>query len=947
MMPGPFSKDLEQWAEEDNGFLGVVSRLNPELVQKGYVSDAINRKFDNGYISNRWGVVRPVWGGIWDTGTRVINVHSQEVTQTVVSGDQIPSNRQIAVDPDAYCVTGVTVTSNGTGYTSAPTVTISGGGTTGSKSAATATATVSAGGVSAVNITFVGYGYTKTTLPTVAFSGGGGSGAVATISTAQLTRVAVFQGGVTRCNSDDNTNVICSSKTLINFNGNRNAVFYNNTTSLGDIVGSCTYVDQRTGVEMLLVAVNEARTDGGNGNVYVLKPGQSHKSALGFSTGSAAISLNGFDFYTNARLIPCLNSVVMLRQAPERFYFKGSTVSSSVITTSVAHDLTTGKKVKFGVVSGSATSGPSDGVIYYVGRQSSTTLTLHPTFANAMGGSSTVSISTTSSSDRYYIEVVEVPEFYTQQASSTDNVSSPVSQGSNDARPLIMQATAADPNPLDAGFDSVPTVRDITQTDVETWNYGASVDQYVMNSSNHGLSPGDAIVITVSSGWTGTYAISNGGTYYVFPVDQNRFRVYSTQAEALAGGFSRYPGVTGTGSFVKSGASTATIPNAREGCYFKNRLLLVYGRDNLAVSDVLDYMHYSTIESDYKLNTGTNDIVTAVYPFNETTLIVFKERSILAIENIYGDLSNIRLVELTREYGCVSPLSIASTGSDVVFLSTRGVATISQTQFGISQNVVVPLSDPIQDKIERIDGVNVRKACGAYFNNRYVVSVPEEDGDGTNAMTLVFNFLNKAWEGEWNGDYLKPTQFNRINCFGVDRLSWTDDSGFVHYFDDQSLKDRLATDDEVEIETLVKSRGYTCGKTEWKQWTAYNLGIETWNPSYSISYVYDGVGEETEVRSNVTKSRIDYYTYGTSAWNPTNTNDDFLDPYRQDYSLIPGFKCKSGVRSSLHQNIMEKGRMLKNANSVQIKLSTNQGSTKVASIKVTAVPFKLYGRTNY
>jgi hypothetical protein len=946
-MPGPFTKDLEQLSEEDNGFLGVVSRLNPELVTKGYVSDAINRKFDNGYITNRWGVVRPVWGGVWDTGTRVINVHSQEVTQTVVSGDQIPSNRQIAVDPDAYCVTGVTVTSAGSGYTSAPTVTISGGGTTGSKSAATATASVSAGGVSSVNITFVGYGYTKTTLPTVAFSGGGGSGATATISTSQLTRVAVFQGGVTRCNSDDNTNVICSSKTLINFNGNRNAVFYDNTTTLGEIVGSCTYVDQRTGIEMLLVAVNEARSDGGNGNVYVIKPGQSHRTALGYSTGTAPLDMNGFDFYSTVRMIPCLNSVVMLRQGPERFYFKGNTVSSNIITTSVAHDLTTGNKVKFGVVPGSASSGPSDGVIYYVGRYSGTQITLHPTFGSAMGGSSTVTITATSSSDRYFLEVVEVPEFYTQQSLSTDNVSSPVTQGSNDARPIIMQATASNPNPLDSGFDAVPIVRDIPQTDVETYNYNASRDQYVLNSANHGLSPGDSIVLTVSSGWSGTYALTNGGTYYVFPVDQNRFRVYSTEAAALAGGFSLYPGVTGTGSFVKTGASTATIPNAREGCYFKNRLLLIYGRDNLAVSDVLDFMHYSTIEADYKLNTGTNDIVTAVYPFNETTLVVFKERSILAIENIYGDLSNVRLTELTREYGCIAPLSIASTGSDVVFLSTRGVATISQTQFGISQNVVVPLSDPIQDKIQRIDGTQVRNACGAYFNNRYIVSVPEEDGDGTNAMTLVFNFLNKAWEGQWNGDYLKPVQFNRLNCFGVDRLTWSDDSGFVHYFDDQALKDRLATDEEVEINTRVESRGYTCNKTEWKQWTGYNIGLETWNPSYSISYVYDGVGEETEVRSGVTKSRTDYYTYGTAAWNPTNANDDFLEPYRKDYSLIPGFKCKSGVKANLHQNIMEKGRMLKNANSVQLVLSTSQGSVKVASFKATAVPFKVYGQTNY
>jgi len=955
-MPPIQSRDLPQIVDEDNGFAGVVSRLNPELIPKNYVAEAINRKFDNGYISNRWGVVRPVWGGRWETGTRVINARAGEVTQFVVSGDQIPTDRQIAVDPDAYCVTGVTVTNGGSGYVSAPTVAINGGGSTGQKTAATATATITGDAVTSVKITYVGQGYTKNTLPTVAFSGGSGSGAAASIATSDLTRVQVFSGGVTRCNSDDNTNVITSTATFNNFNGNRNAVFYDDTATFGDIVGSCTYVDQRTGVEMMLVAVNEARTDGGQGNVYICKPGQSHRTALGYSTGTAGIGLNGHDFYQTVRLIPCLNGVVMLRQGAERFYFTGSSsvISSNTITTSCAHDLQNGQKVKFGVTTGSSAAvGPSDGVIYFANVPSTianvpstTTVKLYTTKAAALaGGGSPVTISSTSAASRYYLEVAEIPDFYSPPILSTDNASSVVDTGVNDSRPLIMQATQSAPNPLDAGFASVDTVRQITSAEADN----VTASYWVLVSANHGLVPGDRIVITVTSGLTG---VTSGNTYYVYPIDTNRLRLYSTEAAALAGvagssGSQVSVTATGTGTFIKHGASGAPIPNGREGCYFKSRLLMIYGRDNLAVSDVLDFMHYSPLVDEYKLNTGTNDKVTAIYPFNDTTLIVFKERSILAIENIYGDLSNVRLTELTREYGCVAPLSVASTGSDVVFLSTRGVATIQQTQFGVSQNVVLPLSDPIQDKIERIDDVNASLACGAYFRNRYIVSVPEEDGDGTNTMTLTFNFLNKAWEGEWNGDYLIPTCFQRLNCFGTDRLAWTDSSGFVHYFDEDALKDRLNTSTEADIETDTWSRGFTGGLTDWKQWTQANVGLETWSPSYSLAYVMDGVGESAAIVSNVTKSRTDYYTYGTTPWTTTNINDDFLNPYREDYSLRPGFKCESnGVKTNLHQNLMEKGRLLRNSNSVQIRVTTSQGSTKIASMRVVGVPFKVYGRTN-
>lgn len=63
------------------------------------------------------------------------------------------------------------LTSAGAGYTSAPTVTITGGGGSG----AAAVAQVVSGSVSAVTLSSAGSGYTSA--PSVAFSGGGGSGA--------------------------------------------------------------------------------------------------------------------------------------------------------------------------------------------------------------------------------------------------------------------------------------------------------------------------------------------------------------------------------------------------------------------------------------------------------------------------------------------------------------------------------------------------------------------------------------------------------------------------------------------------------------------------------------------------------------------------------------------------------------------------------------------------
>ncbi|MCK4156716.1 tail fiber/spike domain-containing protein [Klebsiella pneumoniae] len=68
----------------------------------------------------------------------------------------------------------IAVTAGGSGYTSAPTVTISGGGGSG----ALATATVSGGAVTKIFVLYKGFGYTYA--PTIAIAGGGGSGATAT-----------------------------------------------------------------------------------------------------------------------------------------------------------------------------------------------------------------------------------------------------------------------------------------------------------------------------------------------------------------------------------------------------------------------------------------------------------------------------------------------------------------------------------------------------------------------------------------------------------------------------------------------------------------------------------------------------------------------------------------------------------------------------------------------
>ena len=90
--------DLPQIGGIDDGFVGVVSRIDPALIPASYVSNAVNRRFEDQVIKNRWGIVQPKWGGRWSSGSRIVTLTAGSFTGTPVSGDQIPTNSQVVCD---------------------------------------------------------------------------------------------------------------------------------------------------------------------------------------------------------------------------------------------------------------------------------------------------------------------------------------------------------------------------------------------------------------------------------------------------------------------------------------------------------------------------------------------------------------------------------------------------------------------------------------------------------------------------------------------------------------------------------------------------------------------------------------------------------------------------------------------------------------------------------
>lgn len=147
------------------------------------LGDTSNYQLSPGIITSTTGNVSPKTLTYENTENATTTSKVYDGTDTASQlrwGPSLATSPTISGILDNGQVSAVNLSTYGSGYTSNPTVTLSGGGGSG----ATATAQVFGGAVNSVTITNPGSGYT--TAPTVSFSGGGGSGAAATATVAKI-----------------------------------------------------------------------------------------------------------------------------------------------------------------------------------------------------------------------------------------------------------------------------------------------------------------------------------------------------------------------------------------------------------------------------------------------------------------------------------------------------------------------------------------------------------------------------------------------------------------------------------------------------------------------------------------------------------------------------------------------------------------------------------------
>jgi hypothetical protein len=143
-------------------------------------------------------------------------------------------------------------------------------------------------------------------------------------------------------------------------------------------------------------------------------------------------------------------------------------------------------------------------------------------------------------------------------------------------------------------------------------------------------------------------------------------------------------------------------------------------------------------------------------------VLIFKTKTIY---KIYGNYpGNYRKVELFSSEGAISDKSIVKAHNKAYFVANEGIFMYDGTN-------VIPISNKIKNTWKNINKAYLNKSCGIFFNNKYVIAVPE--GNSTvNNLIIEFDTVTNSFS------LIRGLTVNSFIEYG-DKLLFSDNSSLI------------------------------------------------------------------------------------------------------------------------------------------------------------------------
>lgn len=341
--------------------------------------------------------------------------------------------------------------------------------------------------------------------------------------------------------------------------------------------------------------------------------------------------------------------------------------------------------------------------------------------------------------------------------------------------------------------------------------------------------------------------------------------------------------------------STSLIPKAQTAEHVSDRLVMISGTNDIIVTDILDYTSYDPLLEVFHISREAGDPIVRLFNYAKGMLLVFCKRSVSILLNFTGDPALAQVELLNSTLGLAGRKAVVMVGGDVLFLSNPGgIYRIAQAFESRLQTVPLPITDAIQPLIDRINWQAASGAVAAVLGEYVRFFVPI-DGSTRNNCAIVYNAATDVIEGydTWPESFMADEVVKTI-YMGQDRLFAVDKEKGSIYVLDEGKSDFIrvpGTDviSEYEIEDVIETRGYSTlgwNAATRRDFKRVEIGVSTWAPSIVVTELTERAGDERGLNvTPITKSRTEYDTFGRKNWTPTNENDDWGTPGRQDYSL--------------------------------------------------------------
>lgn len=218
--------------------------------------------------------------------------------------------------------------------------------------------------------------------------------------------------------------------------------------------------------------------------------------------------------------------------------------------------------------------------------------------------------------------------------------------------------------------------------------------------------------------------------------------------------------------------------------------------DTIFFSQFLDGSVWDRAAWNVRVGAGEGDPITALVPWTNYNLVVPKQHSIWVVNcdpTQGGDPATFTINRVHPNIGSSAPKTWCQVGTDLFGLTNEPAVRSVKNLIASEQQKEVgpPLSQPIQDIIDRITPGAIQTSCAYHWKNRYILTIPV-DGSATPNYVVVYNTLTESWSGYWT--QWKPIFFSERVHGGIEKLWFGQSDGTVCEW-----MDWISTSNETEL----------------------------------------------------------------------------------------------------------------------------------------------------